>query len=242
LRDVPNAFVVSESGFNPVVDFPVGLWQSIWKGRTIKIGNKEFKTSGELYKQFIKENGGYGNIISMDRELHRDTLKKALLDANTDYFDVLSPKSYAALLKKYANPMRPTATLRNIADVSETATKVGEFRAATRKGVSPQEAAYRARDIMDFARAGVSVREANKVVAFLNANIQGKSKLFRAFKQNPVKVTGKAVAGVTIPAIGAIVAQNTYANDKQREILDDAPKWLKDTIYLLPIPGTDQIA
>jgi hypothetical protein len=243
LRDVPNAFVVSESGFNPIVDFPIGLWQSIWKGRTIKLGNKEFHTSGDLYKQFIKENGGYGNIISMDRELHKETLKKALLDSNTDYFDVLSPKSYAAVLKKYANPKHPLASLRNIADVSETATKVGEFRAATKKAkVSPQEAAYRARDIMDFARAGVSVREANKVVAFLNANIQGKSKLFRAFKENPTKVTGRAVALVTLPAIGAIVAQNTYANDKQREILDDAPQWLKDTFYLLPIPGTNQIA
>lgn len=271
LRDVPNAFVVSESGFNPITDFPVGLWQSIWKGRTIKIGNKEFKTSGDLYKEWVKENGGYGNIISMDRELHRETLKKALLNSNTDYFDVLSPKSYTALIKKYANPKHPLEALRNIADVSESATKVGEFRAAKRQGnkhekkefnklikagksqeeaqklaklknISPQEAAYRARDIMDFARAGISVREANKVVAFLNANIQGKSKLYRAFKEHPTKFTGKAVTAVTIPTIGAIVAQEKYANDKQREILNDAPQWMKDTFFLLPVPGTDQIA
>lgn len=239
LRDVPQAFVVSNSGFNPIVDFPVGLWQSIWKGRTIKIGNKEYKTSGDLYKEWIKENGGYGNIISMDRELHRDTLKKALKDVNTNYVDVLSPKTYTAVMKKLANPI---GVLRNIADVSESATKVGEFRAAKRSGASPQEAAYRARDIMDFGRAGISVREANKVVAFLNANIQGKSKLWRAFKENPVKVTGKAMAAVTIPTIGARLAQETYSNDKQREIIDDAPQWLKDTFWLVPIPGTDQIA
>ncbi|MFY0760181.1 LPD38 domain-containing protein [Metabacillus dongyingensis] len=239
LRDVPNAFVVSNSGFNPVIDFPVGLWQSIWKGRTIKIGGKEFKTSGDLYKQFIKENGGYGNIVSMDRELHQETLKKALTDASTHYVDVLNPQVYKSLMKKFANPLN---ALRNVADVSETATKVGEFRAALRSGTSPQEAGYRARDIMDFARAGVSVREANKVVAFLNANMQGKSKLWRAFKENPAKVGGKAIAAVTIPTIGAIVAQNTYANDRQKEILNDAPQWLKDTFYLVPIPGTNQIA
>ena len=239
LRDVPNAFVVSKSGFNPVVDFPIGLWQSIWKGRTIKIGGKEFKTSGELYKQFVKENGGYGNIISMDRKLHQETLKKALTDVNTNYVDVLNPKTYQALIKKFGNPIN---TLRTIADVSETATKVGEFRAAIRSGASPQEAAYQARDIMDFGRAGISIREANKVVAFLNANIQGKSKLWRAFKENPVKVTGKAVAAVTIPTIGAIVAQNTFANDKQKEIINDAPRWMKDTFWLMPIPGSNQIA
>ncbi|MEH7254346.1 LPD38 domain-containing protein [Neobacillus niacini] len=239
LRDVPNAFVVSESGFNPIVDFPIGLWQSIWKGRTIKIGNKEFKTAGDLYKQFIKENGGYGNIISMDRKLHQQTLKKALNESSQHYVDLLDPKTYKSFLKTFSNPIN---TLRTIADVSETATKVGEFRAAIKKGVSPQEAAYRARDIMDFARAGVSIREANKVVAFLNANIQGKSKLFRAFKEHPVKFLGKATAAVTIPTIGAIVAQNTYSNEKQRQIIDDAPQWLKDTFWLVPIPGTDQIA
>lgn len=239
LRDVPNAFIVSESGFNPVIDFPVGLWQAIWKGRKIKIGNKEFTTHGDLYKQFIQENGGYGNIISMDRQLHRETLKKALTDSSTDYIDVLSPKTYVAVMKKVANPLN---MLRNIADISETGTKVGEFRAATRKGASPQEAAYRARDIMDFARAGVSIREANKVVAFLNANIQGKSKLYRAFKANPVKVTGKAIASVTIPTIGAIVAQEKYSNAKQRKVLDEAPQWLRDTFYLVPVPGTNQIA
>ncbi|OHR74013.1 hypothetical protein HMPREF3291_05350 [Bacillus sp. HMSC76G11] len=239
LRDVPNAFVVSNSGFNPVIDFPVGLWQSIWKGRTIKIGGKEFKTSGDLYKQFIKENGGYGNIVSMDRELHQQTLKKALTDSSTQYVDVLNPQVYKSLMKKFSNPLN---ALRNVADVSETATKVGEFRAALRSGTSPQEAGYRARDIMDFARAGVSVREANKVVAFLNANMQGKSKLWRAFKENPAKVGGKAIASVTIPTIGAIVAQNTYANERQKEILNDAPQWLKDTFYLVPIPGTNQIA
>jgi hypothetical protein len=239
LRDVPNAFVVSESGFNPVIDFPIGLWQSIWKGRTIKIGNKEFKTAGDLYKQFIKENGGYGNIISMDRELHRQTLEKALTEVNTTYVDVLDPKTYKTLLKQYGNPLN---ALRKIADVSETATKVGEFRAALKKGVTPQEAAYRARDIMDFARAGVSVREANKVVAFLNANIQGKSKLWRAFQNDKKGFLGRASAAVTIPTIGAIVAQNTLANDKQKEIINDAPQWLKDSFWLLPIPGTNQIA
>jgi hypothetical protein len=239
LRDVPNAFVVSKSGFNPAIDFPVGLWQSIWKGRTIKIGNKEFKTAGDLYKEFIKENGGYGNVVSMDRKLHQETLKKALASTNKNYVDLLDMKTYKAFISSFKNPLN---VLRNVADVSETATKVGEFRAAKRSGASPQEAAYRARDLMDFGRAGVSVREANKVVAFLNANIQGKSKLLRAFKENPVQVTGKAVAAVTLPTIGAIVAQNTYANDKQKEIINDAPQWLKDTFYLVPIPGTNQIA
>jgi hypothetical protein len=239
MRDVANAFVTSQSGYNPFTDFPVGLWQAIWKGRSIKIGNKEFKTAGDLYQQFIKENGGYGNIISMDRNMHQKLLKQALNDHNLDYVDVTNIKTYKALLTKYKNPLN---ALRKISDISETATKVGEFRAAIRSGATPKEAAYRARDLMDFARAGSSVREANKVVAFLNANIQGKSKLIRAIKENPVKFTSKALVAVTLPTIGEIVAQNTYANDKQKQIISDAPQWLRDTFYLVPIPGTNQIA
>jgi hypothetical protein len=239
MRDVANAFVTSKSGYNPFTDFPVGLWQAIWKGRSIKIGNKEFKTAGDLYEQFIKENGGYGNIISMDRNMHQKLLKQALNDHNLDYVDVTNVKTYKALLVKYKNPLN---ALRKISDISETATKVGEFRAAIRSGATPKEAAYRARDLMDFARAGSSVREANKVVAFLNANIQGKSKLIRAIKENPVKFTSKALVAVTLPTIGEIVAQNTYANDKQKQIISDAPQWLRDTFYLFPIPGTNQIA
>jgi len=240
MRDVPQAFIVSESGFNPAVDFPIGLWDTIWKGRTVKIGNKEFKpSSGELYKEFIKKNGGYGNIISMDRELHKTTLKKALKETNANYIDVLDPQTYKTLIRDLANPMN---TLRKIADTSETATKLGEFRAAKRTGASPAEAAYRARDIMDYSRAGVSIRQANKVVAFMNANMQGKSKLWRAFQNNPGKVIGKSFAAVTLPTIGALAAQEMLSNDKQRQVLDDAPQWLRDTFYLIPVPGTDQIA
>ncbi|WP_243299148.1 LPD38 domain-containing protein [Bacillus litorisediminis] len=239
LRDVPHAFIVSNSGFNPITDFTYGLVQSIGKGRTVKIGNKEFKAPGELYNQWIKENGGYGNLVSMDRNLHRQTLKKALQESSTHYIDVLDPRTYTTLLRRLANPL---SVLRSISDVSESATKVGEFRAALRQGVTPQEAAYRARDIMDFGRSGASIREANKVVAFMNANIQGKSKLWRAFRENPMGVIGKSVAAVTIPTIGAIVAQEKYANEQQKKVLDDAPQWMKDTFYLVPIPGTNQIA
>lgn len=228
MRDILQAFVVSGSGFNPVRDFPAGLLNAIFKGRKVNVGGKEI-TLGKHYQDFIEANGGFGNIVSMDRNLHRDAIKQGLNDQSNAFVNVVNPRSWVQLL-------------RAIADASETATKVGEFRAAKRKGVSNEEAAYRARDIMDFSRAGVSVREANKVVAFLNANIQGKSKLIRATLENPAKVASKAAVGVALPTIGFYTASQLLANEQQKAMIDDAPQWMKQSFWLTPIPGTDKVA
>ncbi|MCM3405929.1 LPD38 domain-containing protein [Cytobacillus oceanisediminis] len=229
MRDVVQAFVVSNSGFNPIVDFPVGLFQSAMKGRSIKIAGKEFKTPDKMYRQFIEDNGGLGNIVSIDRDLHRQSIEKALKGSDKRFINVVNPKAWMGVL-------------RAIADVSESATKVGEYRAALRSGASRQEAAYRARDIMDFARSGVSVREANKVVAFLNANVQGKSKLLRAIKENPTKVSMKSLQAITLPTVGVFMAQKYLASDEQKSLIEDAPSWLKNSFWLIPVPGTEQVA
>ena len=230
MRDVVQAYVVSNSGFNPMVDFPIGLWNAIFKGKTFKVGGKEIKSAGELYKNFITDNGGYGNIVSMDRELHRTVLEKVLKEGDGPKFiNVLKPNKWLDLL-------------RTIADVSETATKLGEYRAALRSGASRQEAAYRARDIMDFGRAGNDIREINKYVAFLNANIQGKSKLIRAIQNDWKGTTSRAFTAVTLPTFGAFVAQKMLSNDEQKATIEDAPQWLKDTFWLVPVPGTNQVA
>jgi Large polyvalent protein associated domain 38 len=230
LRDVVQAYVVSKSGFNPITDFPIGLWNAIFKGKTFKVGGREI-SSGKWFNDFIESNGGYGNIVSMDRNLHRKALENVLKEGDTPKFrNIVNPKSWLDVL-------------RTIADVSETATKIGEYRAAIKKqGVTREEAAYRARDLMDFARAGTSIREANKVVAFLNANIQGKSKLIRAIKEDPKGVTARSFKAVTAPTIGAYIAQKYMSNDDQKATIDDAPQWMKDTFYLVPVPGTNQVA
>ncbi|MBW2002994.1 MAG: hypothetical protein JRI72_00055 [Deltaproteobacteria bacterium] len=215
IRDVLNAFIVSSSGFTPL-DFVAGLASYIKKG--------------ELYDKFLRANAGYGNIISMDRTLHRETLEKIVKQPPSKKFiNVLNPKSWLAVM-------------RNIADATESATKIGEFGAALRKGATVEEAAYRARDLMDFARAGSSVKELNKVVAFLNANIQGKSKLIRAIKEDPIKVSAKLFSTMTASSLGAYAAYHYLANENQKATIDDAPDWLRDTFWLIPVPDTDIVA
>jgi len=183
-----------------------------------------------LYEQWLKEGGGYGNVLSMDRAKHKEILKKMVKQPVWKKFvNVLSPKGFIELL-------------RGMSDITESATKVGEFRAALRSGATPKEAAFRARDLMDFARAGSSIRPANKIVAFLNANIQGKSKLLRAIKENPGKVSAKLVSSMALPTVGVYAANQKFASEEQKATIKDAPDWLKSTFWLVAIPGTDQVA
>ena len=217
MRDIVQAYIVSNSGFNPLRDIPAAF---------IDMTSKDKK----LLRQFLGDRAGYGNIVSQDRDAHREALHKVLKQpASEKFVNVVTGKSLIGLL-------------RSVADFSETMTKLGEYRAALRSGASRPEAAYRARDIMDFGRAGSSIREANKVVAFMNANIQGKSKLLRAIRENPKGTTVRALKSVTMPSIGIFLAQKYFSNKEQQQTIDEAPAWLKDTFWLLPIPGTNQIA
>lgn len=220
MRDIVQAYVTSNSGFNPLIDFPIGLIETI-KGR---------RGNSQLYRQWINDLGDYGNIMSMDRKLHREALNKVLKQpVSRQFINILNGRALLSLL-------------RTISDVTESATKLGEYRAALRSGASRQEAAYRSRDIMDFARAGSSIRQANKIIAFFNANIQGKSKILRALRENPVGVTTRAFTAITLPTVAAFVLQKYLANDTQRNTIEEAPDWMKDTFWLIPVPGTDVVA
>ncbi|WP_036634202.1 LPD38 domain-containing protein [Paenibacillus massiliensis] len=216
MRDIVQAYVVSNSGFNPITDFTVGLIQSIKKG--------------PLYQEWINNLGAYGNVLSMDRNVHRKALESVLKEKPS---------------KKFVNVINGKAlinVLRAITDTTESATKVGEYRAALRRGVTPQEAAYRSRDIMDFARAGSGIRQANRIVAFLNANIQGKSKLIRAIKENPFGTTTRMFTSVTAPTIGFYFLNKQFANQEQKQTINESPDWMKDTFWLVAIPNTNTVA
>jgi hypothetical protein len=227
IRDQFQAFVVSNNGYMPLIDLPLGAWE-VLKGKT-------FRKDG-LYKQWAMNGGGYGNYISQDRNYLRETMKTLKKEGKLyqrGYKTITNPKELGGLIMR---------TLQAMSEFSEEATKLGEYRKAIKKGATEQEAAYQARDLMDFGRVGSDMRQWNRAVAFLNANLQGKDKIARAFKNNPIRTTTRALTGITLPAYGAYLAMETLANEKQRETYENTPKWMKDTFFLLPIPGTDELA
>lgn len=223
IRDQFQAFVVSEFGYNPLIDLPRGLFY-VLRGKLGKNGDA-------IYNQWVESGGGYGNMLSLDRNYLREQLKH-----------LRNERSPWAKLTVPFNPKNWMRWLQAASELSEEATKVGEFARGVRKGVSPEEAAFQSRDLMDFGRVGTNVRQVNRVISFLNANIQGKDRIARAFKDHPLRTTIRAIEGITVPALAVYGWNKWNSNEKQQETLRNAPQWLRDTFFLVSVPGTDVVA
>lgn len=224
IRDQFQAYVVSNFGYNPIIDLPRGMFHVI--------RNMRSKNGDDLYRQWAMEGGGYGNYLSQDRNYLREQLRslkneKSPLAKST--VSIVSPKQWIKVLQ-------------TISEVTEEATKVGEFARGLRKGHSPAESAFQSRDLMDFGRVGNNVRQVNRVVAFLNANLQGKDRIARAFKANPYRTTIRALTSITLPTIGVYTWNKYQANEQQKKTLDNAPQWMRDTFFLVAVPGTNDVA
>lgn len=224
IRDQFQAFVVSNFGYNPIIDLPHGMFR-VLKGKLWKNGDK-------YYDQWVREGGGYGNMHSIDRNYLREQVAQLKDDRNP----------WVKRTVAIVNPKQWLKLLQVMSEFTEEATKVGEFARGIRKGATPEEAAFQSRDLMDFARMGNSIKQANRITAFLNANIQGKDRIARAFIKHPVRSTIRAVTGITLPTIGFYLYNKFQANDKQKETLREAPQWMRDTFFLVAVPGTDVVA
>lgn len=109
-------------------------------------------------------------------------------------------------------------TLAHFSDMSETATRLGVFTQAYKEALAynpaltpfqaSQEAAYVARDLIDFGRRGSRMLAASRLVPFLNANVQGLDKAVRAFLARGDRGTGLGAS--KIGAVGALGAGAGY--------------------------------
>lgn len=229
MRDVVGATINSTKyGFNPI-DFFKGLGHVIGKTKT--------------FDQFLSSGGSMSTMMQLDRDASREALeqvfRKSLRDKAMNV--VTSPKELAKMLSGYTPAKAVIGGLRKAAEVSELSTKVGAFNKTLKKTGDLEEAAFTARDLMDFNRAGSSIRQANKAIAFMNANIQGTDKMIRAFKDNPASFLVRAFTTLVLPTIGL----HYYANHlpaEQKKAYDNIPQWQKDSFFIIPIPGTDQFA
>ncbi|MEC3034137.1 4'-phosphopantetheinyl transferase, partial [Bacillus thuringiensis] len=177
--------------------------------------------------------GAYGGYLSADRDLLKEQL------SGLEKQESGLPKAIKAITAP-VNPKNWLKVLQNISEVSEEATKVGAYHKGLKKGLTPEESAYQARDLMDFNRMGNSMQSANRIFTFLNANVQGKDKLIRAMKEHPVRTSAR-IAGSTLPPSALAIASYASANDKQKEMMDNMPQQEKDTYWSYAIPGTDKV-
>lgn len=233
LRDiVGNTVNATKYGFNPLTIFS-GLFHMINRDTGV-------------FNQFLSSGGAMGTLMSLDREANREALKSVFKASLADKAMnvVTSPKELIKLLTGITPLQKTVGILRKGSEISELATRVGAFNKVLKKTGSAEEAAYQARDLMDFNRAGSAIRPANKAIAFLNANIQGIDRMRRAFWgdgardiQSKASFLVRAFTTLVMPAYLTYM-WNKHLPEEEQKIYDNIPQWQKDSFFIIGIPGT----
>jgi hypothetical protein len=212
IRDAVNSGVVSRTGFVPGLDTARGL--------------KHTLARDEAYWKWIKAGGSQASLVSMDRTRLRKTLKE--IDA-TGY------------MNKVWNVVRnPVEGLRMLSELSENATRLGEFGKAEARFGSDKagimRAAYEARDLMDFARRGRLTASFNRMTAFFNAGLQGLDRSVRAFKENPKRALIRTALFIGVPSV--VNALRNYGD----EAVEEVPRAQRDLFWIVPAgEGRDKV-
>ena len=227
IRDVFSAMV--NVGFNPL-DFARGFFYAISPG----LRRMGFNIDNRVYEQFVSAGGAmstlWGSSRDYTREAMREAFRKSIQQKAKDV--VTNPKQ---LLKVWRPAVWLLKALRTGAEISELSTKLGKFKRELDLGKSPLEAAFQARDLMDFNRAGSTIRSANRLIAFLNANLQGTDKMIREFVKDPVAFMMRGMLTLTLPTIG-LHAWYAHMPEEQKKAYQNIPNYQKDLFFIIPGP------
>lgn len=215
-RDTITAYTYSKNGFKPVYDTIDGLHQ--------------FFKDPEAYRKFIAGGGGLSTFVDMDEHyLQNDIFKLSketgMLDRtwNIARTPLDLAKAYLDIMGKGANAVI-------------TAPKLAEFSRAVAAGKDIHTAGSEARDVtIDNATTGSSntLRALSRMSAFWKVEIQG-TKQFVEKLADPAtryQVGMRAFQAVTIPSL------LLWSVNKDNPKYQNAPNWLKNTAWRIPLPG-----
>lgn len=129
-------------------------------------------------------------------------------------------------------------------ELIELAPRYAEFKASLEAGDTVQEAIYNAREVTtNFGRGGYITKALNRNgFTFLNANVQGLSKLVRNLSgENGVKgVTSVVVKGAMFAMLPSIINHLLYGlGDDKDEKYEAIPDYIKDNYYLIKTEGNN---
>lgn len=185
--------------------------------------------------RWVKSGGAYGGMFSQDPRYIQAAIDEMRTDKNitakVTKFVRITPKVLRHLIEA------PTEARSLI-----TFKKLTEGKGYGSKKYTDEQAAYIARDLMDFQRRGSAMHGISRSTPFFNANIQAKDKTIRALRQNWKQFAIKGAVSMTLPSIAIYYYNRNNANAKQKQAINEAPDWLKNTNYLIAVPGTDIVA
>jgi len=198
-------------------------------------GFKASAKSTQTYASMLASGGmiRFGSLVEGDRAHH----VQRLIDKAGRKAHILDEPSW----KKLQGQMVTLIEAYNeLGDRSENVNRNALYEQLRAKGVSHLEAAFMARDLMDFAMGGTwpVVRFLTQSVPFLNARLQGLYKLGRSAKDDPARV-GYVVGAVALASLALLLMYGDDEDWKKREDWDrDTYWWFKigDVAYRIPKP------
>jgi hypothetical protein len=202
VRDFMTAFVNSGRGLFTPIDTAKGLVSAIRKDAD--------------FQDWMKGGGANATMVALDRRYMQESLAK--LNAETGLMD----RSWNVVTS-------PFRALRMVSELAENATRLGEFKKMRGEGKEAiQGAAFASREVtLDFARIGASMRAANMITAFMNAQVQGLDRVGRAFADRPFNTTAKIAGGITLPSV--LLWYANHDDPRYKEL----PHWQKDLFWIV---------
>ncbi len=177
----------------------------------------------DLYTKWKAAGGDQATFWSIDRDYLKQDVRR------------LIERGWREQLKH--GVLHPIDALYKLRELSENVTRMATFgrklgwsEAPTREAL--EEAALAARDVtIDFRRYGTWGRDWNAASAFANPALQGWDKFLRQLKKDPLGVSLRAFALVTLPSIAL------YFLNRGNPYYEELPEWRKDLFWNIPIDG-----
>jgi hypothetical protein len=207
IRDQFSAGIQSQNNYYPVWDFAKGL------GARVK--------GGEVYQNWLKAGGAQSALMSLDRS-------SAAVKLASKYG---KDPTLGDRVKNVV--LAPLDVLRVMSQVVDEATRLGEFKQATKGATDAktlQKGAFASREITtDFSKHGrePTIRALSQISEFMNAQIQGTAREAQAVKRMPGKTAAVTAAAITLPSV-YLWLQN---HDDPR--YKNAERWRKDAYWMI---------
>lgn len=200
VRDQFSAFAFSSNNYIPVYDMVRGM--------------ASLFTRGEGYQAWLKSGGASASQVSIDRDY-----------INQNVIKLERPGALSRIKNVVTSPIE---ALRIMSELTENATRIGEYMRAEAGGKDPFEAGFDAREVtLDFARFGAQARAVNAIIPFWNASVEGNDRAVRAFAKRPLATTFKVAASITLPSI--LLWWANHDDDRWKEL----PQWQRDIFWIV---------
>lgn len=222
LRDTGAAWVISDDRFTPGWDSLKGAINTL---RT-DAGTREMMMAGATFMG--------GQYYGGDPDAAAQAMRRALRAKGMSAGGV---SSFMDTVVGPANPLRLWDGYLKLSSAIENANRRAVYDAAIKAGRPKIEAAYLARDLMDFSMRGDSemMQFFADVLPFFNARVQGLYKLGRRAGTPEGKRALLLRGGIITLATAALYAWNVMAHGEE---WDQLPEWEKDAYWHIG-PGTD---